>query len=165
MPMHQTSPIDGPERSEASARPGSALGTWLGALALTIVGILVFPGAIDDLSSFEAATLTQDRETPRLVSPPSTSQRAPQVVAPSVLRISFPVEATEDLDRSPHADRVDASSADSPAMQRLGRRVLRGVFEGLKQGWERLGRASIVVRDLTPDEGQRIPASFIPSRS
>ncbi|MEE2972035.1 MAG: hypothetical protein VX672_02830 [Planctomycetota bacterium] len=160
MPTQQISSVDGQERSGGSARPGSAVGTWLGALALAVAGILVFPGAIDDLSDFDATSLPRSRESSRLVSPPPASQKTIQVAPPGVLRTSFPAEAARDIDHSKTADRADGT-----AVRRFGRRMLHEVYEGLRQGWERLGRASIVVRDPATSGDQRIPASFMPSRS
>lgn len=165
MTMHQINSAHGQERSGGSARPGSVLGTWLGALTLAIAGILVFPGAIDDLSELEAPATLDDRGVSRLVAPAAESSRALQPSTGTVLRTSLPGERPGSVDSIDDADRIDASATAKPAAERLGRRMLRGVYEGLRQGWERLGRASIVVRDLTPEEGQRMPASFMPSRS
>ncbi len=160
MPTQQISSVDGQERSGGSARPGSAVGTWLGALVLAVAGILVFPGAIDDLSDLETTSLTRNRGSSRLVSPPPALPKPIQVAPSAVLRTSFPGEAAQDIDHSKTADRAGGT-----AVRRIGRRMLREVYEGLRQGWERLGRASIVVRDPATSGDQRIPASFMPSRS
>ena len=157
-----------------------AIVTRLGIVAIVVVGVLIAPSGLPDLSLLNPAgspspsrstTVTPDADrlqrpmVRRALDPASVSQTAPAVwlqentVSP-VMNIG--PDATSTVESS------DDGTLRRVASRVIGRKPPRTVFHrlclGLKDGLERLG-GYVLARGFPPPSGHRIPANFMPSRS
>jgi hypothetical protein len=146
------------------------MGSWLGMVTIVLMGVLVSPSSIQDL--FGGAELrSEDRmtavETSRLAEferesrPPSSEHR--------IFRAARPITSEESLDRSLDWDGKELSNvethAESLPREPVAIRIFRSVRNGIELGLRRLRQVPTLVRSRIENETQRMPASFIPSRS
>lgn len=157
-----------------------AILTRLGIVAIVVVGVLIAPAGLPDLSSIastagptaSATTMEAPSSAPadwsaprRALEAPPSPKVTPAVWIPEKATPSIPRIETKNISSTiePDGDRSDPSASRSTD-ERRPRTMFQRVCRGLRDGLERLG-GFVIARGFRDPSGHRIPASFMPSRS
>ena len=170
----ETRPTDESQRPERGARKGfgwgSRMGSWLGVATIVLLGVLVSPSSIQDLFGSDELR-SEDRTRPVETSGFAELERDSRRSSSSqqIFRAARPVTSDEVLDRSLGWNGAEPSKVEprveSGPREPVAIRIFRNVRNGIEQGLRRLRQVPTLVRNRIENETQRMPASFIPSRS
>ena len=170
----ETRPTDDSQRPERGARMGFGwgfrMGSWLGVATIVLLGVLVSPSSIQDLFGSDELR-SEDRTRPVETSGFAELERdsRPSSSSQQIFRAARPVTSDEVLDRSLGWNGVEPSKVEprveSGPREPVAIRIFRNVRNGIEQGLRRLRQVPTLVRSRIENETQRMPASFIPSRS
>lgn len=170
----ETRPTDESQRPERGARKGfgwgSRMGSWLGVATIVLLGVLVSPSSIQDLFGSDELR-SEDRTRPVETSGFAELERDSRRSSSSqqIFRAARPVTSDEVLDRSLGWNGAEPSKVEprveSGPREPVAIRIFRNVRNGIEQGLRRLRQVPTLVRSRIENETQRMPASFIPSRS
>ena len=170
----ETRPTDDSQRPERGARKGfgwgSRMGSWLGVATIVLLGVLVSPSSIQDLFGSDELR-SEDRTRPVETSGFAELERDSRRSSSSqqIFRAARPVTSDEVLDRSLGWNGAEPSKVEprveSGPREPVAIRIFRNVRNGIEQGLRRLRQVPTLVRSRIENETQRMPASFIPSRS
>ena len=170
----ETRPTDESQRPERGARKGfgwgSRMGSWLGVATIVLLGVLVSPSSIQDLFGSDELR-SEDRTRPVETSGFAELERDSRRSSSSqqIFRAARPVTSDEVLDRSLGWNGAEPSKVEprveSGPREPVAIRIFRNVRNGIEQGLQRLRQVPTLVRSRIENETQRMPASFIPSRS
>ncbi|MAC19778.1 MAG: hypothetical protein CMJ23_08940 [Phycisphaerae bacterium] len=146
---------------------GARIGSWLGVMVIVLAGVLVSPSTVDDLFNPGGPDIVESPtafDSVRL-----TDFRAEPAPSPESARTSR-FETAEDSSpqfagREPLESATRRTATESAPREPVAIRFLRGVRSSLKMGLLRIRQARTLVEGRPADDDQRIPPSFIPSRS
>ncbi|MBQ72449.1 MAG: hypothetical protein CMJ67_06035 [Planctomycetaceae bacterium] len=176
--MHerQINPIG---RPEGGTNLLGAILTRVGIVAIVLVGVLIAPTGLPDLSRIVAttsptasATSMPEADLAKWPTPrQALEQTSPSKVIPAVWISEEQVrpDGHDDLEATPSVEGLEKDtmhwSASRPTDEQRPRTMFQKVCRKLKDGLQRLGGFVVARGFHAPSDHQRIPASFIPSRS
>ena len=170
----ETRPTDDSQRPERGARNGfgwgSRIGSWLGVATIVLMGVLVSPSSIQDLfGSDEPRSEDRTRQVETSGFAELERDSRPSSSSQQIFRAARPVTSEEALDQSLGWTVAEPSKVEPRVESRprepVAIRIFRNVRNGIEQGLQRLRQVPTLVRSRIENETQRMPASFIPSRS
>ena len=175
--MHerQTIPIG---RADGGSNLLGAILSRLGIVAIVVVGVLIAPTGLPDLSKLagmagttaSATAMPEPEPVPWPTPRRALEQTPPSKATPAAWIPTEPVGSpgNDGREATPPIDELGAytmhQSASRPTDDRGTRTMFQRVCLKLKDGLQRLG-GFVLARGFSDAPGQRIPASFIPSRS
>lgn len=152
---------------------GVRIGSWLGVMVIILTGVLVSPSTINDLfnpegpgvdqvpAALDSTRLVDFKPDSRPIAPMGRMGRTLQTFQSGTAEDS----ASQIAGRNRLESAVQRSAADSVPREPVAMRILRGVRSSLKMSLLRLRQVRTLVEGRPTDGDQRIPPSFIPSRS